>query len=234
MSGAATLLLITAWSGSSAARSGSWLSAGLLALYAVPFAFSYTRLSAGAGALILFGAVQITMLAAAISTGERPRAAQWLGLGVAVAGLTVLVFPGLTAPSPTGAALMALAGVAWGGYSWRGRRGANPLAATTMNFVRATPLVLGASVASLPHIRLDVRGAMFAILSGALASGLGYVAWYAAVRRLSGMQAAVVQLSVPVLAAAGGVAFLAEAISLRLVASAVLVLGGIALAVVRR
>jgi drug/metabolite transporter (DMT)-like permease len=159
---------------------------------------------------------------------------QWFGMVVAVAGLAVLVSPGLAAPPPVGAMLMTIAGASWGGYTWWGRGATNPLDDTATNFVRAIPFVLVVSVAWLSSMRIDASGAMLAVVSGAIASGLGYVAWYAALRHLSGLQAAVVQLSVPVLAAAGGVIFLAETISTRLVIAAVLVLGGIALAVSRR
>jgi drug/metabolite transporter (DMT)-like permease len=211
---------------------GSWTGAVVLTLYAVPFAFAYTELSAGTGALILFGCVQVTMLAAALRSGERPRAAQWVGAVLALAGLVSLVFPGLTAPPPSAAFLMTIAGVAWGVYSLRGRVASNPLSQTTGNFVRAVPLVVVASVLVLPRAHVEARGVALSVASGALASGLGYVAWYAALRGLSSLQGAVVQLVVPLLAAAAGVVLLSETVSLRLVLSTVLVLGGIAMAIV--
>jgi drug/metabolite transporter (DMT)-like permease len=234
LSGAATLLLVMGATQPRRRPAGSWASAGLLAAYAIPFSFAYTRLSTGTGALILFGSVQLTMLLWTVSAGERPRAVQWGGLAVALAGLVVLVFPGLTAPAWSAALMMATAGIAWGAYSWRGRGSANPLAQTTGNFVRAVPIVAAVSVAALPSARLDASGAALAIASGALASGLGYVAWYAALRGLSGLQASVVQLSVPILAAAGGVVLLAESVSARLIVAAVMILGGIAVAIVGR
>ena len=213
---------------------GAFLSPVLLALYAVPFSFAYANLSTGTGALILFGSVQVTMLAAAVRRGERMRVAQWVGLGLALLGLALLTSPTLATPSLVQAALMAVAGVAWGLYSWRGRESTDPLAATTANFVLASPLAVSVSIAALPWAHVEGNGIVLAVASGAVASGLGYVSWYAALRGLSGAQAAVVQLSVPVLAAAGGVVFLAELVSVRQVLSGALVLGGIALAIVGR
>ena len=233
--GAVTLLLVNALvqKGPAPAR-GSWLSAVMLFLYAVPFSFAYTLLSTGTGALILFGCVQLTMMMAALWSGERPPPLQWLGLSLALGGLIYLVLPGLEAPSFAGAALMALAGFSWGVYSLRGRNASNPLAQTTNNFVRSVPLVLAVSLLSLPQFGVQRQGVLLAVASGALASGLGYVAWYAALRGLTATRAAVVQLMVPILAALGGVVFLAEVISGRLLLSTVLVLGGIALALIGR
>ena len=213
---------------------GSWLSASMLFLYAVPFSFAYSGLTAGTGALILFGSVQATMILGAVRSGERANPLQWLGLALAVAGLVYLLLPGLAAPPLRSAALMAVAGVAWGIYSLRGRGAANPLAQTAGNFARSVPLALGVLLAARPHLSILPEGAWLAVASGALASGLGYVLWYAALRGLTAMNAAVVQLSVPVLAAAGGVLFLAESITARLVLAAGMVLGGIALAIAAR
>jgi drug/metabolite transporter (DMT)-like permease len=233
-SGAAMLLLVTASTRSGSTRvSGSWTSAVILFAYAVPFSLAYVSLPAGTGALILFGCVQMTMMSAALWRGERPHAMQWLGLAIAMAGLVGLVLPGLAAPSPAGAGLMAMAGVGWGAYSLRGR-GSGALAQTTSNFVRSLPLAAAVTAAALPHIHIERAGAVYAVTSGALTSGLGYVIWYRALRGLSATRAAVVQLAVPVLAAAGGVLFLGEVISLRLVASSAMVLGGIALALLGR
>ena len=213
---------------------GSWLSAGMLFLYAVPFSFAYTRLSTGTGALILFGCVQLTMMSVALWSGERPHPLQWLGLATALGGLVYLVLPGIEAPSFMGAALMAVAGFSWGVYSLRGRSAANPLAQTTSNFVRSIPFVVAVSFLTLRSFHIERQGVVLAIASGALASGLGYVVWYEALRGLTSTRAAVVQLLVPILAAVGGVWFLAEAVSSRLVLSGVLVLGGIGLALVGR
>jgi len=235
ISGAVALLLVTGWRRNAAVTaSGSFTSPGLLALYAVPFSFAYTRLSTGTGAVILFGCVQISMLGAALRSGERVHIVQWIGLSLALAGLVYLVFPALATPSVLSTVLMAIAGVSWGVYSWRGRATSDPLTATASNFVLAIPLAVLVSLVALPRFHVESRGIMLSVASGAIASGLGYAAWYAALPGLSGTQAAVVQLAVPVLAAAGGVIFLTEFISTRLVLSTTFVLGGIALAIVGR
>ena len=236
VSGAVTLLAISArMSGSLFAVGGSWTAAALLAVYALPFAFAYTQLSAGTGALILFGCVQMTMPLVALTAGERPHVVQWVGLFVALGGLAYLVAPGLTAPSPSAAVLMAIAGVAWGAYSLGGGSpSGSPLTQTTGNFVRAVPLVFMAGLMFIPRVHIEPRGILLSVASGAVTSGLGYVAWYAAVRGLTAMRASVVQLAVPVIAAVGGAVFLSERITLRLLLSSVLVLGGIAMAIVAR
>lgn len=233
--GAAMLLLVAGWTPRAPAETaGSWTSAAVLFLYAMPFSFAYIGLSAGTGALILFGCVQVTMMVAALRSGERPHPLQWFGIGMALAGLVYLVFPGLTAPPLSSAILMALAGLFWGIYSLRGRGAVNPLAQTTSNFVRSIPLVLAASLLTVSQFHLEPKGVLLAVASGALTSGLGYVVWYAALRGLTTTRAAAVQLSVPILAALGGIIFLAEALSMRLLLSAVMVLGGVALALVGR
>ena len=249
LSGAAMLLAVSARiRGSVFPVGGSWTAAALLVVYAFPFAFAYNQLSAGTGALILFGCVQVTMPLAALMSGERPHPLQWVGLAVALGGLAYLVSPGLTAPSPTGAALMVIAGVAWGAYSLAGLGGVNPgsprrtpapwggspLSQTTGNFVRAVPLIGMAGLMFLPRLHVEPGGVLLSVASGAVTSGLGYVAWYAAVRGLTAMRASVVQLAVPVVAAIGGVLLLSETITLRLLLSTVLVLGGIAMAIVAR
>lgn len=231
-SGAATLLLIFRLSPRqrTATAAGDWLSATMLFSYMVTFSFAYISLSAGTGALILFGMVQATMLLWALRTGERPHLMEWAGLTLALGGLVYLVFPGLAAPSAGGASLMAVAGISWGVYSLRGRGSHRALADTTFNFMRALPLALVVSLVALRHSHLSLRGILLASLSGALASGLGYTCWYAALRHLTATRAAVVQLTVPVLAALGGIVFLAEEVSLRLALSMALILGGVALA----
>jgi drug/metabolite transporter (DMT)-like permease len=234
-SGAAMLLLVAVpRDRGDLGRIGSWTSAALLALYAVPFSFAYTSLTTGTGALILFGAVQLTMLLLAVWSGERPRGMEWIGIAVAFGGLVYLVLPGLAAPSIGAAILMGVAGAAWGMYSLRGRDTANPAAETTMNFARAVPFMLVVSLFTLAQARIDVRGASLAVASGAVTSGLGYIAWYAALRHLTAVRAAVVQLAVPVLTAAGGVVLLAETVSSRLVLSAAMVLSGIGLTIASR
>jgi drug/metabolite transporter (DMT)-like permease len=230
-SGAAVLLAITGGRRSVRPSAGSWTSAVILALYAIPFALAYVRLSTGTGALILFGTVQVTMLIGARRIGEHIGGMQAFGIGLAVMGLLYLVWPGLSAPSPIGAALMTTAGIGWGLYSLRGRGTDEPLLQTTSNFVRSVPLIFLASLASIAQFHISPAGAVLAVASGALASGLGYVAWFAALRGLTAVRAAVVQLAVPVLAAAGGVVLLSEPVPVRLVVATILVLGGIALAI---
>jgi len=212
----------------------SWSAAALLFLYAAPFSFAYGALTTGTGALLLFGAVQVTMIVGAIRAGDRPTPGQWLGLGLAFGGLVYLVFPGITAPSPRGATLMLVAGLAWGLYSLRGRAARNPLAQTASNFARTVPMVLALSLVAQRSVHVEPRGLVLALVSGALASGVGYVVWYQAVAGLSGVTASIVQLAVPVLAAGGGVLLLAERITVRLGLAAVLILGGVALALVAR
>jgi drug/metabolite transporter (DMT)-like permease len=210
---------------------GSWRSAAALVLYAAAFSFSYLRLSAATGALILFAAVQATMIAVGIWRGERPRALEWLGFALAAGGLVALTLPGLAAPDPLGAALMAAAGVAWGVYSLRGRGAARPLAATADNFLRSVVLAVPLAAAIALGGHATARGAGLAIASGALASGIGYSLWYAALPRLAATRAAIIQLSVPVLAAAGAALFLGEPITPRLAGAAAAIIGGVALAI---
>jgi drug/metabolite transporter (DMT)-like permease len=211
-----------------------WLAPAMLFAYVACFSFAYLSLSAGTGALILFGAVQLTMFGAGLRAGERFDKVALAGLALAVGGLVVLVAPGVTAPPALGAGLMAVAGIAWGGYSLRGRGIADPLAATARNFVRAAPLALLTSVLSMGSAHATPAGIMLAIASGALTSGIGYVIWYAALSHLSAMRAATVQLSVPLIAALGGALMLTEAITPRLMAASVAILGGIALVLFAR
>ncbi len=236
-SGATMLLLIraaTAPRTRAAAPRTPWLSGLLLFLYAAPFSFAYVSLGAGTGALILFACVQATMLVGAIRSGERFNWLERAGLATALAGLTYLVFPGLSAPSPLGSALMAIAGISWGLYSLVGRNSADPIGDTTRNFVRSVPFAVLVTMAALKTSRLSAHGVLLATASGALASGLGYTLWYAALRGLTGLRAATVQLLVPVLAATGGVLFLSEPITLRLVIAAILILGGVAIVIAGR
>jgi len=235
VSGAAVLLLVCAGGKTErAADRGNWTSAFMLFLYAVTFSFAYISLNTGTGALILFAAVQATMIIFAIYKGERMGLMGSLGLFVALAGLTYLVFPGLDAPSPLGAILMTLAGVSWGIYSLRGRGLVSPVAVTKDNFLRSTPFVLLISSIFLQGRYLTPAGALFAALSGALTSAIGYVVWYAALRDISATRAAIVQLLVPVLAALGGVVFLTEPITVRLLLSSAMIIGGVALALTQR
>lgn len=235
-SGALALYLIYNLSGTNKAdeRKGSWSSAAFLFAYAVCFSFAYISLSTGVGALILFGAVQATMIVAAIATGESPGFFEWLGLLGALGGLVYLVFPGLAAPPFSASLLMAIGGVAWGFYTLRGRKSANALADTAGNFMRSVPMILPVSIWFLSQLNATVSGILLAAASGAIASGIGYAVWYAALRHHTSTSAAVVQLSVPVLAAFGGVVLLSETVTARLVFAGCLILGGIALAIAGR
>jgi len=236
MAGALTLWLISSLQKDSTGPKvrGHWISAVMLFIYALAFSFAYLSLSAGTGALILFGSVQVTMILAALRAGERPHMLEWLGVLLALGGLVYLVSPGLEAPSLLGSGLMTMAGIAWGVYSLRGRGASSPLADTTGNFLRAVPFIIAVRFFTLNEVHLSQPGVLLALLSGAVASGLGYVIWYAALAGLTATRAAIVQLSVPVIAAWGGVVFLAEDISLRLILAGALILGGIALAIMGR
>ena len=213
---------------------GNWISALALLLYAGGFSFAYVAVAAGIGALLLFGAVQATMILWGFRMGERLRAIQILGLSVAITGLVVLLFPGLSSPPLFGSILMLGSGVAWGVYSLRGRRETNPAIATTGNFVRAVPFAAAVSIIFLPWLHLDLIGVIYAVISGAVTSGLGYVIWYTVLPSLKAASAATVQLSVPVLTAAGGILLLGEPLTLRYVLASAAVLGGIALVVVEK
>src|SRR5438874_3687305 len=231
LSGAVALWIIVIISKGTWRKAGSWASALALFAYAAAFSFAYISLSAGTGALLLFGAVQATMILWGLRTGERMRTRQWLGLALAVGGLVALLFPGLSAPPIDGALVMICAGIAWGFYSLRGKVAGDPVTTTDGNFLNAMVFAAGLSMVLLPWVKLDLAGAGYAILSGAIASGVGYVIWYSVLPELKAASAATVQLSVPVLAAAGGILFLGESITLRYLLASIAVLGGIALVV---
>lgn len=217
-----------------AAARPDWPAIIGLFVYLTAFSFAYLSLPAGSGALVLFAAVQLTMLGAALYGGERFTLPAWFGFALAVAGLVYLLSPGFSAPPLGGSLLMALAGIAWGVYSLRGRGNRDALQSTSRNFVLAAPLVMAVNLLFVHDAHWSIGGVALAVLSGTLASALGYVVWYAALRGLSAMSAATVQLSVPVIAAAGGVLLLAEALSLRLVLASIAVLGGIAITLMQR
>jgi len=209
---------------------GSWRGAAALLGYAITFSVAYLMLGAGTGALILFASVQIGMLARAVALGERPGTLEWLGFGIAVAALVFLMSPGLTAPDPLGAVLMIASGLFWAGYSLLGRGSRSPLADTAGNFIRCAPVALLLTVIGLAIFSPTITGVVYSIASGALASGLGYAIWYGVLPAITRTGAAFVQLTVPVLAAAGGVVFIAEPLTQRLVLSSLGVIGGVAIA----
>jgi drug/metabolite transporter (DMT)-like permease len=213
---------------------GTWTSGACLLAYAIAFSLAYRSLSTGTGALILFGVVQVTMLVSAWRGGERPGLRQWCGIAAASGGLVYLVAPGVAAPDPVGAGLMALAGVAWGAYSLRGRRMANPVVETAGNFWRASAMAVPLAGLALLDGDATRSGLALAVTSGAATSGLGYVVWYRALPHLTATRAAVVQLFVPALAALGGVLLLEEAITVRLLVASVALLGGIGVVVTTR
>src|ERR1700731_2800967 len=215
-------------------RNGNWISAFALFAYAAAFSFAYNTLSAGTGALLLFGAVQATMILWGFHKGERLRIIQILGLLVALTGLVLLVFPGLSAPPLIGSLLMLSAGVAWGVYSLRGKTAGDAITATAGNFLRAVPFAALMSVVMIRQARFDSLGLVYPLISGAIPSGLGYVIWYAALDGLNAASAATVQLSVPVLAATGGILLLSEPLTLRYLIASIAVLGGIFLVVIEK
>ena len=234
VSGAVALWLIVRFRAGSRKLSGSWVSAFALFAYAAGFSFAYDSLSAGTGALLLFGAVQATMIGYGIWTGERLRGVQVVGLLLACGGLAGMLLPGVSAPPLSGSLLMLGAGVAWGVYSLRGKGADDATGVTAGNFLRSVPLAMAVSLSMLGEVSIDPAGFWLAVASGALASGVGYAIWYAALPALKAASAATVQLSVPVIAALGGVAFLGEPITLRLAVASAAVLGGIALVIIEK
>ena len=233
-SGAIALWLVAKMRRISLDKSGNWASALALFAYAAAFSFAYVSLSAGTGALLLFGAVQAMMILWGFHKGERLDLIQIFGLGVALTGLVVLVSPGLSAPSLIGSILMFGAGAAWGVYSLRGKVAGDAIAVTTGNFLRAVLFAVVLSLTLISHAHVSLAGIAYAIISGAITSGLGYVIWYTALSGLRATSAAVVQLSVPVLAAAGGILLLGEPVTLRYIFASIAVLGGIALVIWER
>jgi drug/metabolite transporter (DMT)-like permease len=216
-------------------RHGSWSSAIALGLYAIAFSYAYLGLGAGAGALLLFGSVQLTMITGGMVRGERPSLRQWIGLAVAAAGMVVINLPSLDAPPIGDAALMIGAGIGWGIYSLGGRGARRPIRATAGNFVRCLPFIAAfaaISVAATAHV--TARGAALAVVSGAVTSGLGYCLWYAVLPSLGAARAAIVQLSVPVIAAAGAIVLLDEPLRRHVAIGGAIILGGLALALWQR
>jgi drug/metabolite transporter (DMT)-like permease len=234
VAGAIALWLIVRVSSGKGQTAGSWASALALFAYAAAFSFAYLSLTAATGALLLFGAVQATMIGVGLWRGERLRPWQLLGLACAIGGLVGLLLPGLSAPPLHGAALMLAAGFAWGVYSLRGKGSGDPLRVTAGNFLRAVPFAAALSLAMLSSTSFDAAGAALAIASGAVTSGIGYAIWYTALPGLKAASAATVQLSVPLIAAAGGSVVLGEPLTLRLLLAAVAILGGIAMVIVEK
>ena len=234
VAGAVALWLIVRIRGGSRRPAGSWRSALALFAYAAFFSYAYLGLTAATGALLLFGAVQATMIGHGIAHGERFGRWRGAGLALAVTGLVGLLLPGLTAPSPLHAVLMIGAGIAWGAYSLRGRGAGDPTQVTAGNFVRAAAFAAALAAAAFPWASIDPSGAAYAVASGAITSGVGYAIWYSALKGLRATSAATVQLSVPAITALGGVALLGEALTLRLVLCSTAILGGIAMVIVVR
>ena len=234
IAGAVTLYAMVRMRSESNQPLGSWRSALALFAYAITFSYAYVSLPAGTGALLLFGAVQTSMIGHGLWSGERFSLQQWVGLACALGGLIGLLMPGTFAPPLIGSALMISAGVAWGVYSLRGKGAGDPTCVTAGNFLRTIPMALAFSVVAWQSASMDTAGVVYALASGALASGIGYSIWYTAMRGLKATSAATVQLSVPAIAAAGGVAFLGEPITLRLLLSSAAILGGIALVMWRK
>ena len=213
---------------------GSWLAAIMLFTYAVTFSFGYISLDTGTGALILFGAVQITMILFNVISGSRLHYSEWLGLTCAFIGFVYLILPSITTPSLTGFILMSVSGMAWAFYTLLGRKSKHALSDTAFNFLRTSPFILILVLLSFNNLHISSTGFLLAVLSGAIASGIGYFVWYIALSGLSVTQAAVLQLFVPIIAALGGVVFTSESITLRLIESSILVLGGILLVILGR
>ena len=227
LSAALVLWLLMSWQKQAPLRHGSWSSALALFIYAVALSYAYRTVNTGAGALMLFGAVQITMIVAGFIAGERMRLWQSVGFIAAVMGLAILVSPGIEAPSLFDSFLMLASGAAWGFYSLFGRGQPNPAAATAGNFLRAAPMTVALSLITLPWLQLDPHGMFYAILSGAITSALGYILWYRVLQQMSAMTASTVQLSAPLIATMGGIILMGEAITRDLVIASLLILGGI-------
>ncbi len=234
ISAALTLWLVVRLSRSAASGQGNWPSALALFAYAAGFSFAYINLTAATGALLLFGAVQTTMIGYGIWRGERLLNLQLIGLVLALGGLVGLTFPGLSAPPPLSSLLMIGAGAAWGIYSLRGKGAGDPTLVTAGNFLRTVPITLALSLLMAAQISWDSAGIWYAIMSGAVTSGIGYAIWYKALPALKSTQAATVQLSVPVIAAIGGIILLSEPITLRLILASIAIISGIALVILEK
>ncbi len=232
IAGAVTLALLAGVG--TAVREGSVASAIVLAGYALGFTLAYEHITAGVGALLLFGSVQITMIGWGLWRGDRPRAIDWIGFAMAMGGLWYLTSRGATAPHPVGSVLMIAAGACWGIYSLHGSDATRPLAATAGNFVRTVPIAIVVWAFALPHVQLTARGLVMAIVSGALTSGVAYTLWYVALPGLATWTAAIIQLCVPIVTAVAAAWLLGESLSTRLLISGALILGGVLLSTLPR
>ena len=236
LSGATVLLAIIRINRNKTGSSekGSWSASLMLFLYAITFSLAYITLDTGTGALILFGSVQITIILLSVISGNRLHITEWAGITIAFTGFVYLILPGVTTPSAVGFLLMAIAGIAWGIYTLKGRDSKSPLMDTAFNFLRTIPLVIILVIITIKNANYSSEGILLAVLSGGIASGIGYTIWYIALGGLSATQAAVLQLLVPVIAALGGIIFVSEAITLRLTVSSTMILGGILIVVLGR
>jgi len=236
LSGAIVLIVILKISSNKniSPTKGSWSAGLMLFIYALAFSFAYITLDTGTGALILFGAVQLTMILLSLISGNRLHITEWGGVSLAFIGFVYLILPGVTMPSIMGFVLMTVAGIAWGIYTLKGKGSMNPLMDTAYNFSRIIPLVIILAIVTFQNIHLSFEGIIMAVLSGSITSGIGYTIWYIALGGLSTTQAAVVQLLVPVIAALGGVIFVSEVVTFRLIFSATMILGGILMVVLGR
>ena len=236
LSGAIVLLAILSINKNKTSQStkGSWYASLMLFLYAISFSFAYITLNTATGALILFGSVQITMIILSLFSGTRLHGTEWIGVMIAFAGFVYLILPAVTTPSAIGFLLMTIAGIAWGIYTLIGRNSKNPLVDTGYNFFRTIPFAIILLLIASKNLNYSFEGILLAILSGGVTSGIGYAIWYTALGGLSALQAAVLQLLVPVIAAFGGIIFVSETITLRLMVSATMILGGILMVVLGR
>jgi drug/metabolite transporter (DMT)-like permease len=236
LSGAIVLLIIIGISKnkSDSSTKGSWSASIMLFLYAITFSFGYITLDTATGALILFGSVQITMILLSVLSGNRLHISEWFGMATAFSGFVYLILPGATAPSATGFFLMTVSGIAWGIYTLKGRISMNPLMDTGYNFLRTIPFVIILVMITIKSAHFSLEGILLGVLSGGIASGIGYTLWYIALSGLSVTQAAVLQLLVPVIAAVGGIIFVSESLTIHLIISSIMVLGGILMVVLGR
>lgn len=221
-------------SNTNSSTKGSWPASIALFIYALTFSFAYVTLDTATGALILFGSVQIAMILMSIFSGNRLHISEWFGMAIAFTGFVYLILPGVTTPSVIGFLLMTVSGIAWGIYTLKGRGSKNPIMDTAFNFLRTMPFVIILAIVTFKYAHYSSEGILLAVLSGSIASGIGYMIWYSALSGLSVNQAAVLQLLVPVIAAVGGIIFVSESISFRLTVSSAMILGGILMVVLGR